>query len=93
MSHSVVLLSRTEYRRFQRQALLGGFVPLSLGEVVRKSMSDEHQVNSIIATAISDSRRDHPDGRIDPEEAKQMAKCIVEALAGAGLQILPVSKE
>ena len=67
--------------------------PGSSGEGERKSMSDEHQVNSIIATAISDSRRDHPDGRIDPEEAKQMAKCIVEALAGAGLQILPVSKE
>jgi hypothetical protein len=56
-------------------------------------MSDEHQVNAIIATAISDSRRDHPDGRIDPEEAKQMAKCIMEALAGAGLEIMPVSKE
>jgi len=56
-------------------------------------MSDEHQVHSIIATAISDSRRDHPDGRIDPEEAKQMAKCIMESLAGAGLQIVPLSRE
>jgi len=56
-------------------------------------MSDEHQVHSIIATAISDSRRDHPDGRIDPEEAKQMAKCIMEALASAGLQVAPVSNE
>jgi hypothetical protein len=41
-------------------------------------MSDQHQVNSIIAAAISDARKDHPDGRIDPEEAKQVAKCIIE---------------
>jgi hypothetical protein len=42
-------------------------------------MVDQHQVNSIIATAIYDCRKDHPDC-IDPEEAKQIAKCIVEAL-------------
>ena len=54
-------------------------------------MSDQHQVNSIIATAIYDARKDHPEGSIDPEEAKQVAKCIVEALSGAGLRIVPVS--
>jgi hypothetical protein len=52
-----------------------------------------HQVNSIIATAICDARKDHPDHRIDPEEAKQIAKCIVEKLTEAGLQIVPLSKE
>ena len=51
-------------------------------------MSDEHQVNSIIATAIVDARKDHANGRIDPEGAKQMAKCIIEALSDAGLQIV-----
>lgn len=56
------------------------------------SMADQHQVNSIIATAIFDCRKDDPDRKIDPEEAKQMAKCIVEALTDAGLQIAPVSK-
>lgn len=56
-------------------------------------MSDEHQVNSIIAAAISDARKDHPDGRMDAEEAKQVAKCIVEALSSAGLQIVPMSKD
>jgi hypothetical protein len=56
-------------------------------------MSDQHQVNSIIAAAISDARKDHPDGRIDPEEAKQVAKCIIEALFSAGLQIVPVSAD
>ena len=56
-------------------------------------MSDQHQVNSIIAAAISDARKDHPDGRIDPEEAKQVAKFIIEALSSAGLQILPMSKD
>jgi hypothetical protein len=55
-------------------------------------MTDQHQVNSIIATAISDARKDHPDGRIDPEEAKQIAKCIIDALSSAGLQIAPASK-
>jgi hypothetical protein len=29
---------------------------------------------------------------MDPEEAKQIAKCIVEALTDAGLQIVPISK-
>jgi hypothetical protein len=29
---------------------------------------------------------------MDPEEAKQIAKCIVEALFDAGLQIVPLSK-
>ena len=56
-------------------------------------MVDQHQVNSIIATAICDARKNHPDGRMDPEEAKQIAKCIVEALADAGLEIVPVSKD
>ncbi len=49
-------------------------------------MADQHQVNSIIATAIWDARKDHPDRRIDAEEAKQIAKSIVEALTEAGLQ-------
>jgi hypothetical protein len=54
-------------------------------------MADQHQVNSIIATAICDARNDHPDQRMDPEEAKQIAKCIIEALTEAGLQIVPVT--
>ena len=54
-------------------------------------MSDQYQVISIIATAIYNARKDHPDGGIDPEEAKQVAKCIVEALSDAGLRIMPVS--
>ena len=54
-------------------------------------MSDQHQVNAIIATAIYDARKDHPEGGMDAEEAKQIAKCIVEALSGAGLRIVPVS--
>jgi hypothetical protein len=55
-------------------------------------MADPHQVISIRATAICDVRKDHPDDRMDPEEAKQIAKCIVEALTDAGLQIVPISK-
>ena len=47
-------------------------------------MADQRQVNSIIATAICDARKEDPDHRMDPEEAKQIAKCIVEALTDAG---------
>jgi hypothetical protein len=57
------------------------------------AMADQHQVNSIVATAICDARKEDPDHRMDPEKAKQIAKCIVEALTDAGLQIVPVTKE
>ena len=50
-------------------------------------MADEHQTNSIIATAILDTVRDHPDHAIEPEEAKLMAKRILAALSDAGLEI------
>jgi hypothetical protein len=56
-------------------------------------MADPHQVNSIIATAILDGRKDHPDNRMNAEEAKQIAKCIIDAPAGAGLQIVPMSEK
>jgi hypothetical protein len=35
--------------------------------------------------------KDHPEGRIDPEEAKHVAKRVVEALSGARLRIVPIS--
>ena len=56
------------------------------------NLADPHQVNSIIATALCDCRKDQPSNRIDPAEAKQMAKCIVEALSNAGLKILPAAE-
>ena len=65
---------------------------LSSGKNLESIMADPHQVISIMATAICDVRKDHPDDRMDPEEAKQIAKCIVEALTDAGLQIVPISK-
>jgi hypothetical protein len=55
-------------------------------------MTDEHQTNAIIATAILDSFRDHPDHKLDPEEAKIIAKRITVALEDAGLQITPVDQ-
>jgi hypothetical protein len=70
----------------------GGLLRLSLHSVHRENhMSDQHQVLSIIATAIYESRKDRPEGGMDPEGAKQIAKCIVEALSDAGLRILPMS--
>jgi hypothetical protein len=51
-------------------------------------MTDEHQVSSIIATAICDASKVNSN-RTDPEQARQLAKCIIEALTDAGLQIVP----
>lgn len=50
-------------------------------------MSDLHQMHSLIAEAISQCRKDHPQGGILAEEAKVMAKCIVQQLADAGYHI------
>ena len=47
-------------------------------------MGDQHQVNTIIATAICECSGEH---KIAPEQAKQMAKCIIAALSEAGLVI------
>ena len=55
-------------------------------------MTDEHQANAIIATAMLDSFRDHPDHKLDPEEAKIIAKRILAALVKAGLQITLVDQ-
>lgn len=50
-------------------------------------MGDQHQVNSIIATAICECGRERPEHKFAPEQAKQMAKCIIAALSDAGLEI------
>jgi len=54
-------------------------------------MADQHQITAMIATAICDCLKDDPDRRIDPEQAKYIAKCIVAALAEAGLAIVVAS--
>jgi hypothetical protein len=51
-------------------------------------MVDQHQVDGIMATAICDCFKDNPDRRVDPEEAKHIAKCIVAALTDAGLAVV-----
>lgn len=56
-------------------------------------LADPHQVMTIIATAISDCRKAREGTPSDPEEAKQIAKCICEALSDAGLQIVPAVKD
>jgi hypothetical protein len=53
----------------------------------RKQLVDPHQVISIIATAICECFNEQPEQPIGPEEAKQMAKCVIEALTEAGLEI------
>ena len=54
-------------------------------------MADEHHLYALVAKAIFDSRKD-TENQISPEEAKQISKCIIDALADAGLQISPVRK-
>ncbi len=54
-------------------------------------MTDQHQQNSIIATAICGALKDYPELHIDPEQAKQIAKCILEALTDGGLEITPAA--
>jgi hypothetical protein len=54
--------------------------------------ADEHQTNAIIATAILDSLREQPDHKMEPEEAKIIAKRILAALEDAGLQITPIDQ-
>jgi hypothetical protein len=55
-------------------------------------MDDPHQVNTIIATAISYFFKGHPGAQIGTEEAKLLGKQIVEALNEAGLQITVVDR-
>jgi hypothetical protein len=56
--------------------------------ITRSAMTDPHQMNTIIASALLDCFKQRKD-RIDPEEAKLIAKCIVLALNEAGFQIAP----
>jgi hypothetical protein len=55
--------------------------------------SKNQEETSVIATALCDARKGHPDHAMNPEEAKQIAKCIVEALSDAGFQIMPAQKD
>ncbi len=54
-------------------------------------MDDPHQVNAIVATAIRDFFKDHPERSIDVEDAKLLGKQIVAALNAAGLQVSPAA--
>jgi hypothetical protein len=53
-------------------------------------MVDQHHLYALIAKAICDTRKNNPEHQMDPEEAKQIAKCVVEALADAGFEISPL---
>jgi hypothetical protein len=49
-------------------------------------MTDAHQVNTIIATAIHECRNGPFEPESDAEEAKQIAKCIMKRLRTRGLK-------
>jgi hypothetical protein len=51
-------------------------------------MTDPHQVNSIISSAIVSCKVDAADDDVDVEKAKHMAKCVVTALTDAGFEIV-----
>jgi len=55
----------------------------------RRQLVDQHQVISIIATAVYECFKERPDQNVGIEEAKQIAKCIIEALAESGLEVGP----
>ena len=55
-------------------------------------LADGHQVNSLIASAIHGCRKDHPVSAINPEEAKTIAKCVIQHLTDAGFQITLTKK-
>lgn len=42
----------------------------------------------MIASVIHDCRKAHPVSTIDPEEAKTIAKCIIQELSDAGFEIM-----
>jgi hypothetical protein len=56
-------------------------------------MADEHHLYALIAKVICDARKDDTEHQVSPEEAKQISKRIVEALADGGFQILAISKD
>ena len=64
----------------------------AIGHTREDLMTDPHQVNLIIANAICDAHKTQQENRMNPEEAKQIAKCIIEALSDAGLEIVPAGK-
>jgi|tagenome__1003787_1003787.scaffolds.fasta_scaffold20947764_4 predicted ATPase len=64
----------------------------AIGHTREDLMTDPHQVNLIITNAICDAHKDHQENRMNPEEAKQIAKCIIEALSDAGFEIVPAGK-
>jgi hypothetical protein len=60
-------------------------------------LSDQHQTIALIGDAIRDvlsslapTERGDAEWLKDPELAKHAAKCVVQALTDAGLQILPL---
>jgi hypothetical protein len=56
-------------------------------------LTDRHQQIALIATAISEAMTNCSAQAplLEPEQGKQLAKCVVEALADAGLQIIPAA--
>jgi hypothetical protein len=67
--------------------LQGRCCPFQQRPFLEARLTDPHQINSIIASAICDCRKEHPENSIQPDEAKVIAKCIVEALSNAGFKI------
>lgn len=50
-------------------------------------MTDAHHIPALIASSITECSKHNPAGGVHAEEAKVMAKCIIEQLRDAGYQI------
>jgi len=81
--------------RWTRQFLAPAYIICARAWTSERSMkgcfmTDEHQTNAVVATVLIESFKDHPDHKLDPEEAKLIAKRILEALKDAGFQVTVV---
>jgi hypothetical protein len=85
--------SRTTLKSSSPEQIPKAQTAVTVSTEERAAMVDQHHVYALIAKAICDTRKDNPEHQMDPEEAKQIAKCVVEALADAGFQISPVAEK
>jgi hypothetical protein len=82
--------SRTNLKNSSPEQIRKAQTAVTASTEGRAAMVDQHHLYALIAKAICDTRKANPEHQMDPEEAKQIAKCVVEALADAGFEISPV---
>jgi hypothetical protein len=56
-------------------------------------MADPHHIAALIASSITECSKHNPAWVVQAEEAKVMAKCIIEQLRDAGYDITAVGSD